>query len=48
MSLLIGILVGGLLAVAYWLGWNDRELRAQEDDAFRRLDATLDRLKGQK
>lgn len=41
---LLIVLFVGMLVGAYWLGWNDRELRAQEDDAFRRLDVLFERL----
>ncbi len=42
---LLVILFVGMLVGAYWLGWNDRELRAQEDDAFRRMDACIEHLR---
>lgn len=43
MSALVAIFIVGVLAGAYWLGWNDRELKAQTDEAFRRLDVVLGR-----
>lgn len=46
MSVLIAVLIIGLLVGAYWLGWNDREMKAQTDDAFRKLDSIFERLSG--